>query len=214
LVITGFGADEALPSLMHFSIDGVAADVLRYIQHDSHVLKPGMGASITPFAQDEMVVRFMDGVDPLYEKTTKSFISRILHQYPGEIIDSLDTLTQDEKKVLKAKLADKAQKEFEDIERALINLKKDQFSDRIIKVVRMLPKSTLALMAESLVSLTSFKRRISLEAETVGEPIDVAVISKGDGLVWIKRKRYFPADLNQQFLTTYFGSTEDGKNNE
>jgi len=45
----------------------------------------------------------------------------------------------------------------------------------------------LAAMAESLVNLTSFKRKVSMEAETVGGTIDVAVISKGDGFIWIKR---------------------------
>jgi hypothetical protein len=75
----------------------------------------------------------------------------------------------------------------------------------------MLPKDGLALMAQSLVSLTSFKRKMSMEAETVGEPIDVAVISKGDGFTWIKRKRYFPADLNQQFFINYFRETKDGE---
>jgi hypothetical protein len=59
-------------------------------------------------------------------------------------------------------------------------------------------------MAEALVNLTSFKRKISLEAETVGGPIDVAVISKGDGLVWIKRKHYFEPKLNPQFFDLYY----------
>ena len=65
-----------------------------------------------------------------------------------------------------------------------------------------LPKEELAEMAETLVNLTSFKRRVTPEAETVGGPIDVAVISKGDGLVWIKRKHYFVPELNPR----YFGS--------
>jgi hypothetical protein len=54
-------------------------------------------------------------------------------------------------------------------------------------------------MAESLVNLTSFKLRISMKAPSVAGPIDVAVISKKDGFVWIKRKHYFPKDLNPQF---------------
>lgn len=58
-------------------------------------------------------------------------------------------------------------------------------------------------MAEALVSLTAFKRRVSMDTETVGGPIDVAVISKGDGFVWIKRKHYFGADLNPQFFAKY-----------
>ena len=41
---------------------------------------------------------------------------------------------------------------------------------------------------------------MSHTAETVGGPIDVAlIISKGDGLIWIKRKHYFSPELNPQF---------------
>ncbi len=59
-------------------------------------------------------------------------------------------------------------------------------------------------MAESLVNLTSFKRRVTMDPETVGGPIDVAVISKGDGFVWIKRKHYFTKELNPQFVANYY----------
>jgi len=53
-------------------------------------------------------------------------------------------------------------------------------------------------------SLTSFKKKVSMEQETVGGPIDVAVISKGDGFIWIKRKHYFKPELNQQFFANYY----------
>ncbi len=44
-------------------------------------------------------------------------------------------------------------------------------------------------MAEALVNLTAFRARMSVEEiETVGGPIDVAVISKGEGFVWVKHK--------------------------
>jgi hypothetical protein len=38
----------------------------------------------------------------------------------------------------------------------------------------------------------------------VAGPIDVAVISKGDGLVWIKRKHYFKPELNYHFFENYY----------
>jgi hypothetical protein len=59
-------------------------------------------------------------------------------------------------------------------------------------------------MAETLVNLVSFRKQVTLEAETVGGPIDVAVISKGDGFVWIKRKHYFDPALNHHFFKNYF----------
>jgi len=55
-------------------------------------------------------------------------------------------------------------------------------------------------MAEALVSLTSLKRRVSMEEESVGGPVDVAVVSKGDGFIWIKRKHYFDPLLNRDYL--------------
>jgi hypothetical protein len=76
-------------------------------------------------------------------------------------------------------------------------------SNPVVKAVAVLPKEELATMAETLVNLTSFRRRVTLDMETVGGPIDVAVISRGDGFVWIKRKRYFDDNLNPQFLKNH-----------
>ncbi|MFC2016786.1 hypothetical protein ACFLUD_00030 [Chloroflexota bacterium] len=76
-----------------------------------------------------------------------------------------------------------------------------EFSGPIANIVSVLPKSDLAALAESLISLTIVKRKSSPESETVAEPIDVALISKGDGFIWIKRKHYFNADFNPGFFT-------------
>ena len=80
----------------------------------------------------------------------------------------------------------------------------------VLDVVASLPKDELGSMAESLVTLTSLKRRISMEHETVGGPVDVAVITKGDGLIWTQRKHYFKPAFNPQFFANYYrrgGST-------
>jgi len=57
--------------------------------------------------------------------------------------------------------------------------------------------------------MTAFKRYFSKDAETVGGPTDVAVITKGDGFVWIKRKHYFDIKLNQFFQQKYFLEDEN-----
>ena len=76
----------------------------------------------------------------------------------------------------------------------------ENYVSPVLSAVEMLSKDDLAHMAETLVSLTSFKRRMSLDLETVGGPIDVAVISKKDGFVWVKRKHYFNSELNPNFF--------------
>lgn len=68
-------------------------------------------------------------------------------------------------------------------------------------MVEFMPKPELAKLAEALVSLTSLKRRVSRGMDTVGGPIDVAVISKSDGFVWAKRKHYFPSELNARYMS-------------
>lgn len=69
-----------------------------------------------------------------------------------------------------------------------------------MSVVSHLPKDELAAMAETLINLTSFKRKVTMDAQTVGGPIDVAIISKKDGFVWVKRKHYFDRDLNPHYF--------------
>ncbi|MEN6623071.1 MAG: hypothetical protein ABFD50_16175, partial [Smithella sp.] len=81
---------------------------------------------------------------------------------------------------------------------------REKYSSPVLAAVGVLPKEELADMAYSLVNLTSFKRKVSLDAETVGGPIDVAVISKKDGFIWIKRKHYFDKELNPQFIANYY----------
>lgn len=36
--------------------------------------------------------------------------------------------------------------------------------------------------------------------------LDVAVISKGDGFIWIDRKQYFRPELNDHFFQNYYGN--------
>lgn len=54
-----------------------------------------------------------------------------------------------------------------------------------------------------MVELASLKKRVSREVETVGGPIDVAVVTKIDGFIWIKRKHYFDFSLNRAFYSRY-----------
>lgn len=76
----------------------------------------------------------------------------------------------------------------------------------IMETVSIAPKEELAQMAETLVNLTSFRRNLSMDefSQSVGGPIDVALITKGDGFIWMKRKHYFDLNINQHFVQNYF----------
>jgi hypothetical protein len=49
----------------------------------------------------------------------------------------------------------------------------------------------MAALAESLIDLTGFHRILTFQQEGVGGPVDVAVISKNDGFVWLNRKSWY-----------------------
>lgn len=70
----------------------------------------------------------------------------------------------------------------------------------LLPVVGPLPIDEMANLAETLVELESLKEKVTKPTESVGGPIDVAVISKSDGFIWIKRKHYFEGTLNPRFF--------------
>jgi hypothetical protein len=86
------------------------------------------------------------------------------------------------------------------LEKAGLETIREESQSAVEDMVEFMPKQDLADFAEALVNLSSLQRRVNSGFETVGGPIDVAVISKSEGLVWVKRKHYFAADLNARFL--------------
>ncbi len=204
IVIAGFGEKDTFPSLKSFNIDGVFNNKLKYKEILSGEINFENTATIIPFAQGEMVETFMEGIDPHLQDQTEGFLSEIFDKYPEIIVENIKEFNDSEKQQLNKKLKKISKEIFNNYKKQVETYKEKNYIDPIIKVVSMLPKDELAAMAESLVSLTSFKRKVSMETETVGGPIDVAVISKGDGFIWIKRKHYFKSELNPQFSSNYY----------
>ncbi|MEK6921449.1 MAG: hypothetical protein AABX82_06190, partial [Nanoarchaeota archaeon] len=204
VVIAGFGEKDTFPSLESFNIEGVANNRLKYKKLVSREINFKTTASIVPFAQKEMVATFMEGVDPYLQRHMESYLSEVFDKYPEIIVEHMEKLDDNEKRLLQEKLKETSNKIFKDYKKGVQTHGRKHYVDPVLAVVSMLPKDELAAMAESLVNLTSFKRKVTMGSETVGGPIDVAVISKGDGFIWIKRKHYFKAELNPHFFANYY----------
>ena len=205
IVIAGFGKENTFPSLVLNHLNGIANDRLVWDERLHAQIDPDRDASIIPFAQIDMVQTFMEGVDPFYLDIEVGYLLEMLGGYVDILADMLDKYTDAERDEIKEKMWEIGGEVFEDFIEDLEEYRKDVYAGSILDVVSMLPKDELASMAESLVSLTSFKRRVSMESETVAGPVDVAVISKGDGFMWIKRKLYFNPELNPKFFDGRYG---------
>jgi hypothetical protein len=207
VVLAGFGTEDLFPAVRAFSTLSVLNNVLLHKRLDSRCVDIdfGWGGAIVPFAQREMVMAFMEGVDPGYQQLIDQFILEIGKLLPKAILDKIDYGDAELKVQVAATLQTASNEVLPGYLEKLAEYRKRHHIDPVMKVVTILPKDELASMAEALVSLTSLKRRMTIgEQETVGGPIDVAVISKGDGLIWVKRKHYFHKDLNPQFFTKYY----------
>ena len=214
IVIAGFGEADTFPCVESFNIHLVAKNKLNYkyredlserVSFDNH-------ATIIPYAQGDEVRAFMEGIHPSLLFETENSLSDIFNTYPEMIADNIENLDDAEKRSLKRKLKEVSTEIFQDHQKRMQNYRREEFVNPVMNIVAMLPKDELAAMAETLVNLTSFKLRVgTMETETVAGPIDVAVISKGDGFTWIKRKHYFKAELNPQFFANYYREAEDGE---
>jgi hypothetical protein len=201
-VIAGFGTDEYFPALVAYETDGYVGDILKILEDQSVEITRDMPSSIRPFAQKEMVQRFMNGIDPGITLALPRIFTGTLVQGCLDVLEKYGDpakQTEETKKLIRGA----AQAAIKEVLSKLGNIQRTNFSQPIMQMVSLLPKDELPHLAESLVALTSLKRHVSRDAETVGGPIDVCLISKGDGFVWIKRKHYFKPELNPQFARNY-----------
>lgn len=203
IVITGFGEKDIFPSLRSYVLEGIVNNVLQYKKDKESDVNFNKVAAIIPFAQREMVDAFMEGISPDYAFEIKKYLFEVCNEYPKIIIDSIGKLNKEEKTELKGKFKKISNEWLKKYGKNFQKYREENYVAPVTSVVAMLPKDNLAAMAESLINLTSFKRKVTIEAETVAGPIDVAVISKGDGFIWIKRKHYFKPELNPQYFTRY-----------
>jgi hypothetical protein len=173
VVIAGMGEIEPFPALLQYRVGTIAAGRLRCAKVDEARVGSA-DAVVVPFAQRETIDMIIGGIHP---------------RLRSKLIDDVNRWMPNGGKNGKAKNTErleKRRKEFADYIRDEIQQRYDQpFMD----AVSALPRQDLAKMAEALVNLTAFLMRMTADQdETVAEPIDVALLSKGDGFIWVKHK--------------------------
>ena len=72
--------------------------------------------------------------------------------------------------------------------------------DPILAAINTLPKQELADLTYSLVNITSLRRKLDSDIDSVGGNIAVAIITKGDGFIWINKINTVDFKLNPHVL--------------
>ena len=177
IVIAGYGKNEVFPTLKSFKFHTLLDNKLKF-SNDKQAKIASIDdynrnlttSAILPFAQDDVVSTVIAGIAP----SVTDHLFRILESYIDE--DKL-----------------------KEISKSITDYQHINFISPMINTVSILPIDELADVAETLINLTSFKRKYTSELETVGGPIDVLAITMAEGPVWIKRKHYFDINNNVNF---------------
>jgi hypothetical protein len=195
LVIAGYGETDYFPQLCHYICYGLILGKLLCVHQlqDQTTISHDNISDIKDFAQAEMVKTFIFGasisalvrIDNFFDKALEAFIKRL----------KTDKLIAEDANVAEASTEAKDHFTTE-----TSNYLSYEHSRPLRNVIGMLPVDELAELAETLISIESLKERVTRPTESVSGPIDVAVISKADGFIWIKRKHYFDPELNPRFF--------------
>ena len=208
VVVAGFGEDDVFPSYVAHDVAGLLAGQVVFGETGSTSIRSDNEAVVAAFAQMDEVRTFMEGIGPDIARFFEHTLAEMMKKhFPCQLADAIRdelNLSRGQWDKLLAIARKMGQGAFDTIHGTLKKIQRERYVDPIVNTTAFLQKGELATMAETLVSMVSFRKQVSLESETVGGPIDVAVISKGDGLVWVKRKHYFQPELNPQFFSTHF----------
>ena len=187
IAITGYGDNEIFPVCIQIETLGIINNKVLKLNENSFQITHEQNSQIIPLAQTDVMDEFFLGINneinQIYVKKFKNGIASEKDESVKNKIIQLNTSIEEEKNKL--------------------------VKDRLMNIHRslsFLPRDEMIYMAEGMINLTSFKRRLVLDnfSETVGGPIDIAFISKGEGFIWIKRKKYFDKEMNYVFTENYF----------
>lgn len=191
IVFVGYGKNDIFPTLLPTYVSGAFNNRLRYYldTNGMYAIGEDCSASITPFAQSDVMITLMKGIAPnFYEKVTDLNV-RSLSEEREKIASLLKDEGVDEaiiKKVRDIDTTDIEKKHSESMDEYM----QEEYVDGIVNAVDSFNVEDMANMAENLASITSLQRHFSSSDETVGGPIDVAVITRAEGFTWVRHKDF------------------------
>ncbi|MDM0043093.1 hypothetical protein QTH91_01230 [Variovorax dokdonensis] len=192
IAVTGYGDTQIFPAFTRLEVFGHVGDELYFTSAGNFEVTHTSIAMIQPLAQSSMIDMFTDG----FGQSLELIINEKSRSAIADVFSKLDAKGIGVPPDLKQEISASCHESF------TMEWKKANWQENfnpLVGVLQSLSVGEMAHLAESLLGLQSLKERVTSASETVGGPIDVAAITKGEGLVWIKRKHYFDPDLNLRF---------------
>lgn len=212
LVFAGFGDLSIYPETYIAKNTGFISKTLVMGNTSSIKINRGKDSFISGFAQSSMTDTFIIGFDEQVYATINQVQSQAFPEVLKPFVAALGATVEKTEHgvVLKDAQGNTVVDEqnfnvsLRDSLRAIgseiMDESRQKHGEPLERVISMLPVEEMAELAATMVDLQSLKEKVTRPSETVGGPVDVAIITRNEGLVWKKRKHFFDANLNQRYL--------------
>jgi hypothetical protein len=184
---TGYGEKELYPSSFHYVLLGVVQGRSIICRKSENIINDDYTRALVKLAQTDVITTIVDGIHPDIRRTIFDSVTSYANTFFQR---TLPSLTKKEFNLDKFK---------DSFAQEVINKIDEDFNDlthdiwyKFYSSISVLPIQDLAALAESFISLQSMKRKYEMDSSlnsTVGGPIDVAIITKTEGVKWIKNSK-------------------------
>lgn len=185
IIFVGYGEDDIFPASQRLFVSGMVGDNIKYKIEEISEISHTSSAEIRPFAQTDVMLTLMKGVSP---QSDQEYRDATIELEEGVINDITDLLKKEKVspsiiKKIKGLSYEKVHERYMD---RIENFIHDKFTSGVVTALDFFNLEEMAKMAENLIAVTNLQRHISSSEETVGGPIEVAIITKTGGFKWVK----------------------------
>lgn len=194
LVFAGYGDHQVFPEMVEYQSCGIIGGKHIFAQKEHEIIDHRKPAAISGFAQTSMIDTFSLGLSHEAFSSMMVATNKELREFASAIISASGTIPDEIDN-----LDGLVQAAMQKIRENVLEQARNNHYVPLRNVIGFLPVDEMAVLAETLIDLQSLKEKVTKPSETVGGPVDVAVITKHEGLVWIKRKHFFDPELNSRY---------------
>ena len=183
VVFAGFGGREKFPVMRSYLTSSVILGILKRKNDRAADMTADGGPVVQPFAQDRMIRTFLTGMDEYQRRFLYGEVLKLTMGVTSDVVSSAPNLTDAQREDLLRRYSQgNLRHALGEFFKSVDAYQYAMHTRPIYRAIGSLPKRELGETAASLIKLNSFQQKVMNSIETVGGPIDVAVITRNGGL--------------------------------
>jgi hypothetical protein len=185
LTFGGYGEEQLYPATFEMRVFGVINGKLLYRINNDFLITSKYSRAIYFLAQKDVMDSIINGYNSEISRNVHNQYLNLSKTILGTELKNHNLSTEAIEKIIKT-LSRKLDDEISWDDAT------NDYWDKSYRAVEHLPIQDLGKFAENLINIQSLKKQYTPDQEynsTVGGPTDVAIITKGDGIKWIKNSK-------------------------